>query len=88
MTWTVEWDDRAARELRKLDRQIQKEILAYFRKRVATAEDPRRLGRPLSADLAGLWRYRVRDYRLICNIEDGRLVVLVLHVGHRKNVYK
>ena len=75
MTWTVEWDDRAARELRKLDRQIQKEILAYFRERIATAEDPRRLGRPLFRELAGLWRYRVRDHRLICNIEDGRLVV-------------
>lgn len=88
MTWTVEWDDRAAKELRKLDRQMQKEILTYFRERIATAEDPRRFGKPLSRDLAGLWRYRVRDYRLICSIEDGRLVVLVLHVGHRKNVYK
>jgi len=76
LTWTVEWDDRAARELRKLDRQIQKEILAYFRERIATAEDPRRLGRPLFRELAGLWRYRVRDHRLICNIEDGRFVVL------------
>jgi mRNA interferase RelE/StbE len=88
LTWTVEWDDRAAKELRKLDRQIQKEILAYFRERIATAEDPRRLGKSLSRELAGLWRYRVRDYRLICNIESDRLVVLVLHVGHRKKIYK
>lgn len=87
MTWSVEWDDRAVKELRKLDRQIQKEILAYFRNRIATDDDPRRLGRPLSRALAGLWRYRVRDYRMICAIEDHRLVVLVLHVGHRKNVY-
>ncbi|MDZ7670554.1 MAG: type II toxin-antitoxin system RelE/ParE family toxin [Gammaproteobacteria bacterium] len=87
MTWTVEWDDRAAKELRKLDRQIQKDILSYFRKRIATNEDPRRFGKPLSRDLAGLWRYRVRDHRLICNIEDDRLVVLVLRVGHRKHVY-
>jgi mRNA interferase RelE/StbE len=88
LTWTVEWDDRAARELRKLDRQIQKEILAFFRERIATAKDPRRFGRALSRDWAGLWRYRVRHYRLICNIEDGQLVVLVVHVGHRKNVYE
>jgi mRNA interferase RelE/StbE len=88
LTWTVEWDDRAAKELRKLDRQIQKEILAYFRERIATAENPRRLGKPLSRELAGLWRYRVRDDLLICNIESDRLVVLVLHVGHRKKIYK
>jgi mRNA interferase RelE/StbE len=88
LTWTVEWDDRAVKELRKLDRQIQKEILAYFRERIATAADPRRFGKPLSRELAGLWRYRVRHYRLICNIDDDRVVVLVLHVGHRKHVYE
>lgn len=88
MTWTVEWDDRAVKELRKLDRQIQQEILTYFRERIATTEDPRRFGKPLSRERAGLWRYRVRDYRLICNIEHGRLVVLVLHVGHRKTIYE
>jgi mRNA interferase RelE/StbE len=88
LTWTVEWDDRAVKELRKLDRQIQKEILAYFRERIATAADPRRFGKPLSRELAGLWRYRVRHYPLICNIDDDRVVVLVLHVGHRKHVYE
>ncbi|MEE8059702.1 MAG: type II toxin-antitoxin system RelE/ParE family toxin [Pseudomonadales bacterium] len=84
MTWTVEFDDAAAKELRKLDRQAQQEILRYFRQRIATDEDPRRFGKSLSRELAGLWRYRVRDYRMICNIEDDKLVVLVLRVGHRK----
>ena len=88
MTWTVEFDDAAAKELRKLDKQTQQEILRYFRKRIATDEDPRRFGKPLSHDLAGLWRYRVRNYRMICNIEDGKLLVLVLRVGHRKDVYE
>ncbi len=88
MTWTVEFDDAAAKELRKLDKQTQQEILRYFRKRIATNEDPRRFGKPLSRDLAGLWRYRVRNYRMICNIEDGNLLVLVLRVGHRKDVYE
>lgn len=88
MTWTVEFDDAAAKELRKLDRQAQQEILRYFRERIATDEDPRRFGKPLSRDLAGLWRYRVRTYRMICYIEDDKLVVLVLRVGHRKDIYE
>ena len=88
MTWTVEFDDAAAKELRKLDKQTQQEILRFFRKRIATDEDPRRFGKPLSHDLAGLWRYRVGNYRMICNIEDGKLLVLVLRVGHRKDVYE
>ena len=78
MTWSIEFDDAAAKELRKLDKQAQRDILKYLRERIATDEDPRRFGKPLSRNLAGLWRYRVRDYRLICNIEDDKLVVLVL----------
>jgi mRNA interferase RelE/StbE len=88
LTWTVEFDDAAAKELRKLDRQAQSDILRYFRERIATDEDPRRFGKPLSGDLAGLWRYRVRDYRMICNIEDDKLIVLVVRVAHRKDVYE
>lgn len=87
MTWKVEFDDAAAKELRKLDRQAQNDILRYFRERIATDEDPRRFGKPLSGDLVGLWRYRVRDYRMICNIEDDKLIVLVVRVAHRKGVY-
>ena len=88
MTWSVEWDDRARRELRRLDRQIQREILKYFSDRIPTAEDPRRFGRPLQHELQGLWRYRVGDYRTICHIEDERLTVLVLKVAHRRQVYQ
>ena len=88
MTWTVEFDDAAAKELRKLDKQAQREILRYFRERIATDEDPRRFGKALSRDLAGLWRYRVHNYRMICTIEDDKLIVLVLRVGHRKDVYE
>lgn len=88
MTWRVEFDDSAAKELRKLDHQAQQDILRYFRERIATDDDPRRFGKPLSRDLAGLWRYRVRNYRMICNIEDDKLTVLVLRVGHRKSIYE
>lgn len=87
MTWTVEFDDAAAKELRKLDRQVQSDILRYLRKRIATKEDPRRFGKPLYGELSGLWRYRVRDYRMICNIEDDKVVVLVVRLSHRKDVY-
>jgi len=73
--------------LGKLDRQAQKEILIYLDQRIATLEDPRRFGKALRSELAGLWRYRIRDYRLICQIQDDVLVVLVVAVGNRKNIY-
>ncbi len=88
MTWSVEWDDRARRELRKLDPEAQREILRYFRERIAVERDPRRFGKALTGDMMGLWRYRIRDYRAVCRIEDDRVVVLILRVAHRKEVYR
>jgi mRNA interferase RelE/StbE len=73
--------------LLKLDRQSQQDIVSHIEKRIASKEDPRRFGKPLKAELAGLWRYRVRDYRLVCQIKDEVMLVLVISVGHRKNVY-
>ena len=87
LIWKVEWDDRARKELRKLDKQMQKDILNYLRSRVMTEESPKRFGKALVGNKAGLWRYRVKDFRLICNIEDHRLVVLVLRASHRKHIY-
>lgn len=86
--WQVEWDERALKELKKIDKQAQKDIIGYLKKRIATEESPRRLAKALVGNKAGLWRYRIKDYRLICNIEDGNLVVLVLRASHRKNVYE
>lgn len=88
MAWSVEVDARAARELRKLDRQSQERIVRFLRERVAAADDPRRLGRALKGQSAPLWRYRVGRFRLICSIEDDRLVVLVLRVGDRGRIYQ
>jgi len=88
LTWSVEFDDAAAKELRRLDHQTQLLILRYFRERIAVCEDPRRFGKSLSGELAGLWRYRVGNYRMICLVENDRLVVLVLRVGHRKDAYQ
>jgi mRNA interferase RelE/StbE len=88
LTWSVEWDDRARRELRQLDRQVQRTILRYFSERIATEDDPRRFGKPLRHELQGLWRYRIGDYRAVCQIENDHLVVLVLAVDHRRQVYR
>lgn len=88
MIWKIEWDDRARKELRKLDPPVQKEILSYLRVRVAGSANPRVFGQNLSGNKAGLWRYRLGNYRVVCRIEDDILVVLVLGVGHRKEVYE
>jgi len=81
--WTVEFDDRARRELRKLGAKTQQTILRYLRERIAGKQDPRRFGKPLRRNLAGLWRYRVEDYRLICRLEDDRVVVLIIQISRR-----
>lgn len=88
LIWTVDFDDRARKELRKLDQSVQKYILAYLRKNIAVEADPRRLGKPLSYDKHGLWRYRIQDIRIICHIDDMELLVLVVKAAHRKKVYK
>ncbi len=87
LAWTIEWDSQALRDLRKLDRPVRREILDYMDYRVATAECPRSYGKALSGDRADLWRYRVRDYRILCEIEDRKLVVYVIEVGHRSKIY-
>ena len=86
--WRVEFDRAAARELRKLGPDAERRVLRYLRERIASREDPRRLGHALTGDLQGLWRYRVGDYRIVASIEDDRFVVLVVTVGHRREVYR
>jgi mRNA interferase RelE/StbE len=85
--WRVEFLAEAGRELRKLGATPERLILKYLRERIATAEDPRRFGHPLTGDLKGFWRYRVGDYRIVASIEDDRFIVLVVTVGHRREVY-
>ena len=87
MRWAYSFDERALKELKKLGKQAQQEILKYLDERIATEEDPARFGKALRGDLAGLWRYRVGDYRLICSLKNGQMLVLVLKVGHRRDVY-
>jgi len=88
MNWVYRFDQRALKELRKLGKQAQRDIIAYLDERVAGEGSPRRFGKEVKADLAGLWRYRVGDYRILCQITDGELLVLVVSVGHRKDIYE
>jgi mRNA interferase RelE/StbE len=86
--WRVEFDRNAARDLKKLGADAQRTILRYLRERIATADDPRRFGHALTGDLKGLWRYRVGDFRIVASIEDKNFIVLVVTVGHRREVYR
>ena len=89
MAWNVELSEGADRELSKLDVQHRRRILKFLAERVARLDDPRSIGEALHGSRLGeFWRYRVGDYRLICKIEDGRLIVLVLRVGHRREIYR
>ncbi|HEY9868864.1 MAG TPA: type II toxin-antitoxin system RelE/ParE family toxin [Candidatus Obscuribacterales bacterium] len=87
MAWQIRWDDRARRELLAPDRQIQRDIICYLDERITTAANPRAFGKPLLGNLAGLWRYRVRDYRIICDIRNESSEILVLRIAHRRHVY-
>ena len=89
MAWTIEFDEQAVRQLARLDRQDATRIRNYLRDRVAPLDNPRQLGKALTGSRLGeLWRYRVGDFRVICDLQDGRLLVLVLGVGHRSQVYR
>lgn len=87
MGWTIEVSEKAVRSLRKMDKQTVRRIRSELEE-IAALEDPRGRGKALTGNLAGLWRYRVGDYRIVCDIEDGVLVILVVDVAHRREVYK
>jgi mRNA interferase RelE/StbE len=87
-TWRIEITRSAAETITKLDHLAQAAVLKFLRGRLSTAENPRQWGSALQGDKRGLWRYRVGDYRLICDIQDQKVVVLVLEVAQRKDVYR
>jgi mRNA interferase RelE/StbE len=86
LAWTIEWTDSARKQLRKLDRQVARQIVEFVETRAAP--DPRAVGKALAAQFASLWRYRVGDHRVIVSIEDALLRILVVRVGHRREVYR
>jgi mRNA interferase RelE/StbE len=87
VNWVYRFDERALTELKRLDRQTQARIISFLDERVSGKENPRRLGKALRGPFSGLWRYRVGDYRLVTRIQDNELTVLVVRVGHRRNIY-
>jgi mRNA interferase RelE/StbE len=88
LAWAVSLEPRALNELKKLDRPAQGRLVRFLQDRVAGSTDPRGLGKPLTGDKVGLWRYRVGDYRVVCRIDDERRSLLILRIAHRKDVYR
>jgi mRNA interferase RelE/StbE len=86
MAWKIEIAKSAAKQLKKLDRQAAVRILKFLNEKVK--KDPRSVGEALHGQLSDFWKYRVGDYRIICEIQDGKLTVLVLKLGHRREVYR
>ena len=88
MAWRIEFEERAAKDLEKLDPPVVRRILGFLQKRLLNLSDPRDVGEALSGNLGELCRYRVGDYRIICKLEDESITVLVLKIGHRSKVYR
>lgn len=87
MVWTIEWDIKAHKEFKRLDRSIQKKILNFLTQKISPLDNPRVFGKPLSYDKFGLWRYRVGDFRIVCKLNDDIIKIIVIKIGHRKDVY-
>ncbi len=88
MAWTIEYAKTAKDQLRKLDRTVARRILYFMDERIAPLENPRQSGKALKGPMGEFWRYRVGDYRVVCDIRDGVLTVLVLQIGNRREVYR
>ncbi len=89
MAWKIEFSESADRELSQLDSHLSQRILKFLHDRIAKLENPRSLGKPLQGPHFGeLWRYRVGDFRIVCRLQDDVLVVLVVRIGQRKEIYR
>ncbi len=86
MKYKIELSSRAIKTLKKIDKQHQQQIIEYIGDVLSKIQNPRIVGKPLKGNLQDLWRYRIGHFRLICKINDNKLIVLVLDLGHRKNV--
>lgn len=87
MSWDYKISERALKQLKKLDKSAAAQIIRYLDERIPGAEDPRQWGKQLKGELNNVWRYRSGDYRILCQLQDQVFIVLVLELGHRKNVY-
>ncbi len=87
MKYTIEYTDKAIKSLKKLDKSVLKMIKAWIEKNLVGTEDPREHGKGLTSNRSGQWRYRVGDYRILAEIQDDKLVILVIGIGHRSQIY-
>ena len=87
MEWRIDFSPAASREIRKLDRELQRRVVAYLEALITDCDNPRQRGKGLTSQRSGLWRYWVGDLRVICKIQDHELIVLVVNVSHRSSAY-
>jgi mRNA interferase RelE/StbE len=89
LVWAIEFDEAAKKELAKLDRQVAKRLLDFLTQRVIRLKDPRSVGQALKGSKLGeFWKYRVGDFRIIASIQDQKMIILVLRVGNRREIYR
>lgn len=86
--WSIELKRGALKDLKKIDKKAQEKIFQYLENKVVSSGNVRSFGKPLTGVLSGLWRYRVGDYRILCEIQDKKLIIVIVQVAHRKNVYQ
>ena len=87
MSYTVVFTKTAKKQLKKLDKHIASLIIGWIEKNLQGCENPRAYGEALTANRGGQWRYRIGDYRLVTEIQDDKIIILVLGIGHRKDIY-
>ena len=88
MAWTIKYSRNSLKSLKKMDKQFARRIVDYLDDKVAVLDDPRILGKSLKGELGEFWRYRVGDYRVLCEIQDEKVIILAATIGHRKEIYK
>jgi mRNA interferase RelE/StbE len=88
LAWAIDYTKSAKNQLKKLHKPVAKRILDFMDNRVAKQEDPRTLGKAFTGSIGTLWRYRIGDYRIICEIQHSTVRILVVRIGHRREVYR
>ena len=88
MSYSVRYDEKALKQLKKMDRSVQKLITSWIEKNLIDTENPRLHGKGLSGDKSGYWRYRVGDYRVIADIRDEEIIIVIVEIGHRREIYR
>lgn len=88
MSYRVEFTEKSKKQLKKMDRATAALIIGWLEKNIQDCDNPRLYGKGLTSNRSGQWRYRIGDYRVITEIEDNKLIVLVITIGHRRDIYK